>query len=378
MDVAWECVVVGGGAAGLSAALMLGRARRRTLVIDMAQPSNRPAATIGGLLGHDQRPPAELYAAGRRELSAYPSVSYRRGGVVEGTVGGEGLRLLLDTGEEITALRVLLASGMDYCPPKIMGIDELWGRTVFQCPFCHGWEMRDQRLATLAAGDAGVHSALMLRGWSDDVVLLTDGPSELDADGRRRLEAANVGIDERPIARLDGRRGQLTGIVFDNGRRLVRDGLLVEAPLQQRSRLAEKLGAACKPGPMGADSVDVDNLHRTSTAVVFAAGDICTEHPDVAGAIAGGAQAAMIIVQSLLADEFVLPYPPCLLAITDEEVAEPLDRIGQVTCPRERHDTQVIRCGPIEPGALGDQDLLLQQQVEDQLFVVYDVVDLGV
>ncbi|AEV71976.1 hypothetical protein MycrhN_1357 [Mycolicibacterium rhodesiae NBB3] len=147
-------------------------------------------------------PPAELYAAGRRELSAYPSVSYRRGAVVEGTVGDEGSRLLLETGEEINALRVLLASGMDYCPPEIDGVDELWGRTVFQCPFCHGWEMRDQRLATLTAGDAGVHSALMLRGWSDDVVLLTNGPSELDADGRQRLQAANVGIDERPIARL--------------------------------------------------------------------------------------------------------------------------------------------------------------------------------
>jgi thioredoxin reductase len=150
----------------------------------------------------------------------------------------------------------------------------------------------------------------MLRGWSDDVVLLTNGPSELDADGRRRLEVAGVRIDERPIARLDGRQDQLTGIVFDNGRRLERDGLLVEAPLRQRSRLAEKLGAACRPGPLSTDSVDVDNLHRSSTAVVFAAGDICTVHPDVAGAIAGGAQAAMIIVQSLLADQFGLPYPP--------------------------------------------------------------------
>jgi len=310
MELPWECVVVGGGAAGLSAALMLGRARRRTLVIDMAQPSNRAAPTIGGLLGHDQRPPAELYATGRRELSAYPSVQYRRGAVVDGSVDDDRLRLVLDDGEEVDALRVLLASGMDYCPPTIMGLEKLWGKTVFQCPFCHGWEMRDKRLATLVAGDDGVHSALMLRGWSDDVVMLTNGPSDLDADGRRRLEAADVGIDERPIARLDGHDGQLTGIIFDNGRRLERDGLLVEAPLQQRSRLAEKLGAACETGPMSADSVGVDSLHRTSTAVVFAAGDICTAHPDVAGAIAGGAQAAMIIVQSLLADEFGLPYPP--------------------------------------------------------------------
>jgi thioredoxin reductase len=310
MNDVWECVVVGGGAAGLSAALMLGRARRRTLVIDMGQPSNESAATIGGLLGHDQRPPAELYDAGRRELSAYPSVEYRRGGVVDGAAGDNESRLVLDDGEEITARRVLLATGMDYCPPKILGLDELWGRTVFQCPFCHGWEMRDRRLAALADGEEGVHSALMLRGWSDDVVLLTDGPSDLDADGRRRLEAAGVAIEERPIARLVGDDGQLAAVVFDNGRRLERDGLLVEAPLQQRSRLAQQLGADGAQGPMSADSVGVDSLHRTSVATVFAAGDICTDHPDVAGAIAGGARAAMIIVQSLLADQFGLPYPP--------------------------------------------------------------------
>jgi thioredoxin reductase len=309
MNGIWECVVVGGGAAGLSAALMLGRACRRTLVIDMGLPSNKPARAIGGLLGHDQRPPSELYSAGRRELSAYPSVEYREGAVVGGASDGEELRLVLDDGEEITARRVLLASGMNYCPPKIIGLEELWGRTVFQCPFCHGWEMRDKRLATLAVGEDAVQSALMLRGWTDDVVLLTDGPSDLDADGRQRLEAANVGIDERPIARLAGREGQLDAIVFDNGRRLERDGLLVDAPLQHRSRLAEQLGASCTQGPLG-DSVSVDPLHRTSVATVFAAGDICTEHPDVAGAIAGGAQAAMVIVQSLLADQFGLPYPP--------------------------------------------------------------------
>jgi thioredoxin reductase len=199
---------------------------------------------------------------------------------------------------------------MEYCPPKISGLEELWGRTVFQCPFCHGWEMRDKRLATLAGGEAGVRSALMLRGWSDDVVLLTDGPADLDADGRQRLEAANVRIDERPIARLSGHDDQLDAIVFSDGRPLERDGLLVEAPLQQRSGLAELLGASCTQGPMSGESVDVDPLHRTSVETVFAAGDICTEHPDVAGAIAGGAQAAMIIVQSLLADQFGLPYPP--------------------------------------------------------------------
>lgn len=306
----WECVVVGGGAAGLSAALVLGRARRKALVIDAGEQSNKVAGGIGGLLGHDQRPPADLYEAGRRELSAYPSVEFRDGYVDSGTPVDRRFVLELDDGEKVITRRVLLTTGMQYSPPEIPGLDQLWGTSVFQCPFCHGWEMRDKRLATLAAGEEAVHSALMLRGWSDDVVLLTDGASDLDADERRRLEAAKVTVDERRVVELVGQDSQLTAIAFANGTRLERDGLLVEAPLRQRSRLAEQLGATCTDGPLAPDSIAVDPLHRTSVPAVFAAGDLCTEQPYVAGAIAAGSQAAMIIVQSLLADEFGLPYPP--------------------------------------------------------------------
>ncbi len=310
MNDEWECVVVGGGAAGLSAALVLGRARRRTLLVDAGEPSNSAAPAIGGLLGHDRRPPAELYETGRRELAEYPSVRYREGEVLSGTSAGDRFLLKLDDGEQVVARRVLLATGMQYCPPDLPGLDALWGTSVFQCPFCHGWEMRDKRLATMATGEEAVHSALMLRGWSDDVVLLTDGAAELDADARRLLSAADVAVDERRVDELIGHDGQLAAVAFADGDRLPRDGLLVEAPLRQRSPLAEQLGAACADGPLAPDTVAVDALHRTSTAAVFAAGDLCAEQPYVAGAIAAGSQTAMIVVQSLLADEFSLPYPP--------------------------------------------------------------------
>ena len=184
--------------------------------------------------------------------------------------------------------RVLLASGMQYCPPDLPGLPALWGKSVFQCPFCHGWEMRDKRLPSLAAGEEAVHAALMLRGWSDDVVLLTDGAPELDAEELRRIEAANIAIDARRVVELIGRDGQLTEIAFADGTRLQRDGLLVETPLRQRSKLAEQLGAACTPGPLAPDTIGVHSLHRTSAAAIFAAGDVCTEQPYVAGSIAAG------------------------------------------------------------------------------------------
>ncbi len=187
MDTTWECIVVGGGAAGLSAALVLGRARRRTLVIDGGDQSNLVAHGIGGLLGHDGRPPAELYAAGRRELAAYPSVEVRSGQVVGGERCEAGFVLELSGGVHEAARRVLLATGMDYRLPDLPGIGERWGRSVFHCPFCHGWEMRDQPLGVLDRGATGARRALLLRQWSEDVTLLTSGPAELQDDDEQRL-----------------------------------------------------------------------------------------------------------------------------------------------------------------------------------------------
>ena len=296
--------MVGGGAAGLSAALVLGRARRSTLLVDAGEPSNRHAHGIGGLLGYDGRPPGELYATGREELASYPSVEVRTGAVVRGERVDGAFALELSAGGEVRARRVLLATGMDYRPPALPGVAELWGRTVFHCPFCHGWEVRDLPLAVLDSGDSGVHRALLLRNWSDDVVLLTNGATDLAASDRDRLEAAGVTVDERPVSGLEERDGELTAIAFADGDRLQRRGLLVPAPLHQRSDLAEQLGAAAaEAGPVAVDPVGVDGKYGTSADGVFAAGDLSAHMPQIAGAIAAGSMAAAMVVQSLVADE---------------------------------------------------------------------------
>jgi thioredoxin reductase len=198
MENPWDCIVVGAGAAGLSAALVLGRARQRALVVDAGGQSNRVAHGIGGLLGHDGRPPAELYAAGRDELTAYPTVALRSGEVLGGERHDAGFVLELAGGSREVARRVLLATGMDYRFPALPGIVERWGRSVFHCPFCHGWEVRDQPLGVLDRGAPGANRALLLRVWSDDVTLLADGPAELDAQDAERLRAAGVTGTSRP------------------------------------------------------------------------------------------------------------------------------------------------------------------------------------
>ncbi len=236
METTWDCIVVGGGAAGLSAALVLGRARQRTLVVDAGSPSNLPAEGIGGLLGHEGRPPAELYATGREELAAYPTVELRAGTVEGGERLEGGFELELAGGGREMTRRVILATGMDYRPPELPGLRELWGRSVFHCPFCHGWEVRDQALAVLGGGDGGVHRAMLLREWSDDVVLLGNGPAELGDGDRERLAAAGIEVDERPVAGLVARGGSLAGIEFADGSLLERAGLLVPVTAAQQLR----------------------------------------------------------------------------------------------------------------------------------------------
>ena len=202
---------------------------------------------------------------------------------------------------------------MDYRFPGLPGIAERWGGSVFHCPFCHGWENRDQPLGVLDRGAAGVNRALLLRFWTDDVTLL----AELDPDDADRLRAAGVKVDERRVAELRGPDSSLTAVAFaDGGERPCR-GLLVPITLHQRSALAEQLGAAAAdPGPIVVDAVEVDRMFHTSVPGLSAAGDMTSQMPSVANAVAAGSSAAAMIVHDLMAEEHSLtpvgagPHPP--------------------------------------------------------------------
>jgi thioredoxin reductase len=301
-----DCIVVGGGVAGLSAALVLGRARRDVLLVDSGAQSNRAAHAVGGLLAQDGTAPGALYTEGREQLAVHPSVVRRDGEVAAIERRDDGtFHARLDGGDEVAARRVLLAMGMQYMPPDLPGVAERWGNAVFHCPFCHGWEARDGALAVLEDGDTGVFRALLLRGWSDDVVLVG---SEIDSAGRAKLEAAGVPVDERPVVAV---RDTAT-VVFADGSELPRDGLLVPAPMRQRSGLAEALGLELAP----AGTIVVDQLGRTSVPGVFAAGDVAGTVQMVPAAMGDGARAGAQIRLSLLAEDHDLPFPPGAPAAT--------------------------------------------------------------
>jgi thioredoxin reductase len=295
MNGEFECVIAGGGAAGLSAALVLGRARRKVLVVDAGEPSNGVAGGIGGLLGHDGKPPLELYAEARDHMAKYPSVEIRTGTVASGSTADDGLQLQLGDGLELRTSALLLATGMDYEYPAIAGAEGRWGHSVFHCPFCHGWEVNGLPLGVLGSDEAAVHRSILLTAWSDDVTVFTAG-AELEPDAAEKLSAADVAVEPRPIRKLHGSGADLESAELEDGAARPLGGLLVPALLRQRSDLAAQLGVElAEPTPLTHDAIVVDPVFRTNVTGVLAAGDSCTKMPSVAAAIAAGSTAAATI-----------------------------------------------------------------------------------
>jgi thioredoxin reductase len=271
----YDCVVVGGGVAGLSAAIVLGRARRRTLVLDRAQQSNLAAAHVGGLLGHDGTPPSELYELARAQVSAYDSVAMRDAGVVNARAEGDRFLVGLAEGNgEIRTRSLILATGMTYEIPDVPGFAELWGGAVFHCPFCHGWEVRDRPVAVYGAGEVADRLAALLAGWTDDVTIVD--PSDV----------TGVRVEE----------GALRALVCRDGSEVGCDAVLVHAPLRRRDSLPEQLGLALTEG----DFVEVDAEARTSVPGVYAAGDLAVAPQQVAIAMGSGHLAGLVATRELL------------------------------------------------------------------------------
>src|SRR4051812_9003060 len=244
---ALDAVVVGGGPAGLSAALVLGRARRRVLVLDTGRPANAVSVGVGGLLGHDRVLPSDLRSARREQLSEHPTVEVCEDEVLDARRTGDGFAITLGDGSKVRTRALVLAHGLRYDPPTLPGIEPLWGRSIFHCPFCDGWEVRDRPLAVHGNGPAAARTAMVVSGWSRDVVLCTDGPAALNGE-RAALEHAGVRIREEPIQRLAGDGDRLKRIEFMNGPAEERDALFVRTNRDQPNGLAAALGCELTPG----------------------------------------------------------------------------------------------------------------------------------
>jgi thioredoxin reductase len=292
----YDVVVVGGGAAGLSAALVLGRARRRVAVVDAGAPRNAPAAHMQGFLSRDGMPPAELLAAGRTEVTRY-DVDL----VDDRVVGIEpGFIVRLGGGAVLRARRILVTTGVLDELPDIPGVRERWGRDLLHCPYCHGWEVRDQPLGVLGTQPGAVQHAQLVRQWSDDVVFFAHS-YDLTSAERLQLEARGVQIVRGEVARLVVADDRLAGVQLADGRLIPRAAVFIR-PRNVPHPDGLLTGLGCELDDAGFPVVDPTG--RTSAFGVWAAGNAVDPRAQVI-ASAGAANAAAIAINADLVQEDV-------------------------------------------------------------------------
>ena len=302
-DPVFDVVIVGGGPAGLSAGLVLGRARRRVLICDAGHPRNAPSHSLHGYLTRDGIEPGELLRIGREQLQQYETVELRQSEVTDARRlvdnSSDNFEITLNSREKLTSRKLLLATGVVDELPEIEGFLEFYGTSVFHCPYCDGWEMRDQPLAVYGQGENGAGLAIELLFWSRNLVLCTDGPAQLSAEDRKRLDHHSISINERKIARLDGEAGLLQRIVFTNGESLSVTGMFFSTGQRQGSDLPRRLG--CKFTEQGC--VRTYDYEMTDVPGVYVAGDASRFVQFAIVAASEGALAAVAINKELMKED---------------------------------------------------------------------------
>jgi thioredoxin reductase len=293
---AYEVVVVGGGAAGLSGALMLARSRRSVLVVDAGEPRNAPADGVHGLLGREGMPPLELVARGRDEVRGYG------GEIVTGSVtrvrrDGDGFVVGLAGGPDVRAARLLVTTGLVDELPDVPGLRERWGRDVVHCPYCHGWEVRDQPIGVIATGPASIHHALLFRQLTDDLIFFRHEQPAPAED----LAARGITVVDGPIAAVEVTGDAISGIRLVSGRVVPRRVVAVATRMVARAGFLDGLGLKAVPHASGmGEHIPVDATGRTEVPGVWAAGNVTDLSAQVSSAAAAGAFAGAQINADLV------------------------------------------------------------------------------
>ena len=288
-----DVIVVGGSYAGMAAALQLLRARRSVLVIDAGKRRNRSASHSHGFLGQDGVDPAELARVARAQLAAYPTLTWLDGEATQATGVRDDFQVA-SGGATYSARRLLLAVGVSDRLPDIAGLPERWGRSVFHCPYCHGYELDRGRIGVIATGPMSIHQAQLLPEWGDTTFFL-DGACELDAAAADDLARRGVTVESRRIARIDDH----ADVVLADGTRLPFAGLFTAPRNAPATPLAERLGCQLAETPVGVQ-IRTDETKETTVPGVFACGDAARVPHSVSLAVGDGAWAGAQLHRSLV------------------------------------------------------------------------------
>jgi thioredoxin reductase len=320
--VKYDVVVVGGGAAGLSGALMLGRSRRSVLVVDAGEPRNAPASGVHGFLTRDGTDPAALLQVGREEVRGY-GARVLDGRVASAESVDGGFTVTLEDGRRVGARRLLVTTGLVDELPDVPGVRERWGRDVLHCPYCHGWEVRDQPIGILASGPMAVHQALLFRQLTADLTLfLHTAPQPTDEEAEQ-LAALGITVVEGEVASLEVHEDRLTGVRLQDGEVVPRDAVVVSPRLAARAGILADLGLETTELPHGlGEYVESDATGLTAVPGVWVAGNVTNPTAQVLASASAGAMAGAVINADLVAED------------TREAVAAHRDRLSSTAGPR--------------------------------------------
>lgn len=292
-----DVIIIGGGFAGLTAATQLGRARRDVLVLDSGLPRNRFSEAAHGLLGHDGQPPLKIIEGARQQLGAYPGVTIRDAEATAARRSGGGFAVDTAKGETVEARKLILAHGVRDELAPIPGLAECWGRTVLHCPYCHGFEVAEQRLGMLVRHGMELQLARLYREWSRQLTMFSNG-TVVDELVREGLDDLGVPLVEGLVLRIDHEDGQLRSVVTAD-EEVQLDALFAPAPTSFTSRIGIDLGCSVDEGPVG-PFFTTDGHGLTSVEGVYAAGDIIRQAHSLGFAVADGVAAGVAAHHALL------------------------------------------------------------------------------
>lgn len=294
-----DCAIIGGGPAGLSAALVVGRGRKQVIVFDDELPRNRVTQESHGFITNDGMTPFEIRRAGEADLQKYPNIKIKRSRIVDIQKKEERFTLLTHEGDRFEGKKIILATGLQDILPEIEGIHDVYGKTLFSCPFCDGWELKDKALALIAENQRALHMAKLLSNWTKDLIVFTNGHVLAEED-KVLLTAHSIQVIDVPIVSIDHDNGQLRSLQLANGETVKREGGFVASEFKQSAPFAEKLGCQMTKNA----GIETDILGRTTVSGVFACGDNLGGPAQLVLAAAAGSQAGMGVIHELVQEEF--------------------------------------------------------------------------
>jgi thioredoxin reductase len=296
----FDVLIIGGSYSGLAAAMALGRALKRVLIIDDEKPCNRQTPQSHNFLTNDGKAPAELAALARMEVSAYDTVRFLNSTAVNGRKTTDGFEIQVASGEIFSATNLVFATGIRDILPAIDGIQACWGISVLHCPFCHGYEVRQKRTGILANGDVAFEFAKLISNWTSDLVLFSNGISSLTKVQKDQLQSKNISIVEKEIASFQHDKGRLQNVLFKDGSGLFVEAVYAPSPFEQHCKIPDALG--CELTPEG--YIKTDNFQQTTIEGIYAVGDNASKMRTVANAVATGTAAGMAITKKLVFENF--------------------------------------------------------------------------